>query len=130
MDASRLAETCISRYHGYIGGSLFEVLWPFIIAMVFIIKQKDNFAASIMIWWMGQSFMDIAPYIADASERSIPLVGGNGKEGHDWGNLLEMLNWLPYDKTLAHISFNLGILCMLFSFVWGGYLLLKQYQKM
>lgn len=118
------------RFMTILGGSLFQVLWPFIIAMIFIIKQKDNFAASIMIWWMGQSFMDIAPYIADASERSIPLVGGNGKEGHDWGNLLDMLNWLPYDKTLAHISFSFGVLCMLFSFVWGGYLLFKQHKIM
>lgn len=53
-----------------LGGSLFQVLLPFLLTLVFVFKQKDTFAGSITLWWCGQSFIDVAPYIADAEYRA------------------------------------------------------------
>jgi hypothetical protein len=109
-----------------LGGSLFQVSMPLGLACVFLFQQKDTFAASIMLWWSGQNFIDISPYIADATARSLPLIGGASEEMHDWGNLLTQLNWLPYDHKIAGISFLIGTLFILLSISWGSYLLLLQ----
>ncbi|WP_028863685.1 hypothetical protein [Psychromonas aquimarina] len=94
----------------------------------FSIQQKDNFGASIMLWWCGQSFIDISPYIADAQSRSLPLISGLGKESHDWGNLLSMTGNLQHTQLLADISFVIGSLIICLSFIWGAYLLYLQKQ--
>jgi hypothetical protein len=109
-----------------LGGSLFQVSMPLGLACVFLFQQKDTFAASIMLWWSGQNFIDVSPYIADATARSLPLIGGASEEMHDWGNLLSQLNWLHYDHLIAQISFLIGTVFILLSISWGSYLLLLQ----
>ncbi len=106
-----------------LGGSLFQVLLPLELMAAFIIQRGDYFAASVMLWWTGQSLIDISPYIADARDRLIPLVGGADESFHDWGNLLAMMNALDKAQTLARFSFGLGAILMLLSFGWGAYVL-------
>jgi hypothetical protein len=77
--------------------------------------------------------MDVAPYINDARALDLMLLGGvTGKEtdGHDWENILGMLGWLEYDHRLAQLSHNVGILVMLTSLAWGGFLLWKHYRRL
>ena len=118
------------RFMGLLGGSLLQVLLPLGLGAVFLWQYRDNFAASIMLWWSGQNFIDISPYIADASFRTIPLIGGLGKEAHDWGNILTELGWLRYDYTLGRASFILGSVLIILANIWGGYLLLQQKQRL
>lgn len=113
-----------------LGGSLFQVLMPLGIMLAFIFKQRDNFAASIMLWWSGQNFIDISPYISDAPYRAIPLINGLGEESHDWGNLLVMTGKMENAWRYAHISFNIGTGFMLISFIWGCYILYLQRQRL
>lgn len=116
------------RFMAILGGSLFQVLMPLGIMLAFVIQRRDNFAASIMLWWCGQSFIDLSPYISDAPYRAIPLIRGLGEEAHDWGNLLTMTNSLDSALSLARLSFGLGSLLILLSFIWGGYILYRQKQ--
>ncbi|MDO8342957.1 MAG: hypothetical protein Q7T48_07150 [Cellvibrio sp.] len=111
-----------------LGGSLFQVLLPLALMCVFVFKQRDTFAGSIMLWWCGQSFIDVSPYIADAEYRALPLVGGGGEESHDWGNLLTMMNALDSTQVVANCSFGIGALLIIAALVWGG-LILKAQQK-
>lgn len=114
------------RFMHILGGSLFQVLLPLGLMLAFIIQRRDNFAASVMLWWAGQSLIDVSPYIADARDRAIPLVGGADEEFHDWGNLLTMMDALDKTRTVAKFSFGLGALLMLLSFAWGAYVLYRQ----
>ncbi|MCB1615609.1 MAG: hypothetical protein KDI30_06320 [Pseudomonadales bacterium] len=116
------------RFMMILGGSLFQVLFPFILCLIFSLKQRDNFAASVMLWWCGQSYIDLSPYIADATYRGLPLILGMGESAHDWGNLLRMTDMLEYDYIIARGSFLLGAALMLLSFIWGAYLLYRQYR--
>ena len=81
----------LGDFMGILGGSLFQVLLPIGLMTAFVLQQQDNFAASIMLWWSGQNFIDVSPYIADAKSRAIPLIRGMSEDYHDWGNLLSML---------------------------------------
>ncbi len=114
------------RFMMIFGGSLFQVLLPLICTLVFVFKQRDTFAGSITLWWCGQSFIDLSPYIADAEYRVLPLVGGGGEESHDWGNLLTMTGTLEHTQAIARTSFVIGALIIIFALLWSGWLLRQQ----
>lgn len=117
-----------------LGGTLGQLLVPLICFLTFLIKTKDSFAASVSLWWLAESFMDIAPYINDARDLRMMLLGGvTGRDVadyHDWEFILRKLGWLQCDHTIAHIANTIGILLMLTTFVWGGYLLIKQFKNL
>ncbi|HEY0065382.1 MAG TPA: hypothetical protein VGC21_24915 [Telluria sp.] len=118
------------RFMTILGGSLFQVLMPLGLMAAFIFKQRETFGASAMLWWTGQSLVDLSPYIRDARERILPLIGGAGEESHDWGNLLTMLGWLDYTVALSRLCFGAGVIVMLAALVWGAMLLRLQFEKL
>jgi hypothetical protein len=123
----------LGRFMMILGGSLGQILMPLVCLVAFLVKTRDPFGASVVLWWMAESLMDLAPYINDARALDLMLLGGvTGKEtdGHDWNNILTLLGWLEYDHRLAHLAYNAGIVLMLASLAWGGLLLLKQYRRL
>ncbi len=121
------------RFMTILGGTLGQILMPMICLGTFLIKTRDPFGAAVALWWTAESMMDIAPYINDARALDLMLIGGvTGKEtdGHDWNNILTMLGLLEWDHRLAHLTYNVGILLMLGSFLWGGVLLLNHYRRL
>jgi len=115
-----------------LGGSLFQILIP-VICMGAFLKQNDVFGASISLWWIGQNFVDCAPYINDARAQALMLLGGvTGQDVpgfHDWNNILGTLGLLKLDHFIANTSHWFGILLMLASFLWGGLLLRLQWKN-
>jgi hypothetical protein len=110
----------------FLGGSLFQILMPLALMCVFVFKQRDTFAGSIMLWWCGQNFIDVSPYIADAEYRALPLVGGGGEESHDWGNLLTMMDALQSTQSIANCSFGIGTVLIITALAWGVWILKNQ----
>jgi len=111
------------RFLSVLGGSLFQVAVPLACGAVFLLKNRDPFAASVTLWWAGQSLMDLAPYVADARALRLPLLGGRTGaevEGHDWEYLLGALGLMERDVTLGKLSFATGALAMLGALAWGG----------
>jgi hypothetical protein len=117
------------RFVSVLGGSLFQVTVPLVCGGVFLAKTRDPFAASVTLWWSGQSFLDLAPYIADARALQLVLLGGRTGaevEGHDWEYLLGTLGWLHRDVALGRLSFAAGAAMMVAALAWGGAVLLRQ----
>lgn len=121
------------RYMMFLGGSLFQVLLPLIFVFAFLISNRDAFAASVCLWWAGQSLMDLAPYIADARALRMPLLGGGtGADrpgSHDWANLLRPLGMLNQDTRIAAIVDFIGSGVLLIALAWGAYMLLVYYRS-
>lgn len=118
----------------FLGGSLFQCLLPLLLAVYFLRWQRQPFSAAMCLWWCGQNFIDVAPYIADARAMALPLTGEWSDDivamrnlRHDWHNILLPLHWLPYDHQLALLSKGIGSLLMLLSWAWGGALLATQW---
>jgi hypothetical protein len=111
-----------------LGGSLFQVIWPWTFLFAFLFKYRDTFAASLMLWWSGQNFVDLSPYIADAYYRGLPLVGGGGEESHDWGNLLTMTGTLESYMSFARTSFFIGSTMMIAAMFWAALVLRQQWR--
>ena len=116
-----------------LGGSLMQVLMPGICLVVFLIKTRDPFAGSFSLWWMGQNFIDLAPYINDARSLRMPLLGGNvGSRSpygfHDWEFILKETGLIRFDHTIARLSHGMGAMLIIAAVSWGGWLLFKQYR--
>jgi len=126
-EAGHVIFTLLGRTMAILGGSLFQVLVPLALMFACLVVNKDSFGASIGLWWVGQSLMDIAPYIADARALRLPLLGGStgaDRPGtHDWANLLRPRGWLEYDIQIAAAVDFIGSGILLLALLWGGYML-------
>ena len=115
----------------YLGGSLGQLLVPLVVAGALLL-QGDRFGASVGLWWLGQSAMDVAPYINDARALALPLLGGGtgmDRPGmHDWNWLLMDLGWLERDHAIAAVVDTAGEGLVLLALAWGGWILWQQYR--
>jgi hypothetical protein len=117
-----------------LGGTLGQLLMPAIAAAVLLLKQRDAFGASIGLWWLGQSVMDVAPYINDARDLRLMLLGGGtGRDRpgmHDWENILLDLGLIEHERTLALAADRLGEALLLAALAWGAAVLYRQHQAL
>ena len=131
-EAGHIVFRPFGQYMTSLGGSLGQLLMPMVCGTVLILTRRDSFGGSVCLWWFGQNFIDIAPYINDARALRLILLGGvTGREtdGHDWENILRTLGWLKYDHTIAKMSYAIGIILIIIALVWGGYILYSQYKN-
>jgi hypothetical protein len=98
-----------------LGGTLFQLIVPAAFAISFAMRG-DRHAASVMLWWIGQNFLYIGTYMADAVVQELPLVGGGE---HDWGFLFGEWNVLAYSERIGHDTRLVGGAVMLAATVWG-----------
>lgn len=131
-EAGHIVFMPFGRFVMFLGGTLGQLLMPLVCMFALLITARNNFGASACLWWLGQNFIDIAPYINDARALRLILLGGvTGREtdGHDWENILRTLGWLKYDHIIADISYLVGIILIIAALAWGGYILYSQYRN-
>lgn len=124
------------RFMTVLGGTLAQVLLPLVLMASFIFgfggSRRDNFAASLMLWWAAASIIDVAPYIWDAFDPKIMLLGGKTgaeSDGHDWQNILGDLGLIKRAHLIAGIAHKLGLVVMLVAYAWGAALLYLQFRN-
>jgi hypothetical protein len=94
------------------GGTILQCLCP-VFAGIMFYRQKDFFAITIALFWLGTNFTHIAPYAADARAQLLPLVSPfPGAPGHDWNYLLGTLGLLRQDQVVGGAFRAAGILTM------------------
>jgi len=117
-----------------LGGTLGQLLMPLIVGGTLLWKNRDAFGASLALWWLGQSLMDCAPYINDARDLQLMLLGGGtgaDRPGvHDWENILLDLGLIEHERTIALLADRLGELVMITAFVWGAVVLRMQWARL
>lgn len=117
-----------------LGGTLGQLLMPMVVMIAFLWKHHNTFGASIGLWWLGQSFIDCAPYIDDALDQKLVLLGGrtgaDAPGNHDWNNILGDLNMLEKHRDFANFADTTGTLLIILALIWGGIVLYRQYQNL
>ncbi len=128
-EAGHVLFSVFGRFIQVLGGTLGQLLIPLIVTVSFLLRS-NHFAVSVGLWWLGQSFMDCAPYIDDARAGQLMLLGGvtgsEVEEYHDWEHILTRLGLMSYDHLIARISFGCGVIIMVTALVWGVYVLYRQ----
>jgi hypothetical protein len=94
-----------------LGGTLMQIILPSIIASYFF---RNNYRTGVQfsLLWLGQNFINISVYSADAQARKLPLLGGD-KVYHDWHYLLCETGILQYDYLVGYIFVGIAILIFL-----------------
>ena len=120
-EASHVIYGLFGNVMAILGGSLLQVIVPLIVVLIFIFKHRDNFAATIGLWWLAQSVMDLVSYICDARAQEMWLLGGvRGKDIpgiHDWNKILPRLGLQEYEQVVSALTMLLAIGLMLMSFI-------------
>jgi hypothetical protein len=103
----------------YLGGTLGQLLVPALLAFHFLRRQRQPLGAAFCLWWFGQNLGQIAVYMADARELTLPLVGGGD---HDWNELFfrfGVLDALSVER-IAGATRAAGVVVMLAGLAWTG----------
>jgi hypothetical protein len=135
-EAGHLLFIPFGRFMTVLGGSLLQVLLPLVLMASFMFgfggSRRDNFAASLMLWWAAMAIIDLAPYIWDAFDPKMMLLGGKTgaeSDGHDWQNILGDLGLIKRAHLIAGIAHKLGLVVMLVAYAWGAALLYLQFHR-
>lgn len=100
-----------------LGGTLLELLVPFLCALFFFWKRETTgFAFSV--YWFFENFPYIGAYMADARTASRPLVGSDTS---DWEILFGQWNLLTQDQKIGGAMRTLGLLGMFLTMAWLAY---------
>lgn len=114
------------RFITILGGSLLQILIPGVIFGYFW-TNRQYIGIQFSLCLIGFSWLDIAGYAADAGSRQLPLIGGLGKESHDWYNLLSRIDAIKHDMAVACAFVALGITFYLWAILLP--LFRKEYKK-
>lgn len=91
------------QYMMIAGGSLFQVVLPSVFVGYFW-RHFKPYSASIVLFWVGQSILNVFVYANDAAGMKLVLTSGfTGSEGsfHDWNYLLTQIGLLGSTSTIA-----------------------------
>lgn len=108
-----------------LGGTIAQLAMPLACCLVLLLKTRDPFGAGAALWWFGENFLDIAPYIDDAGTGELPLLGGNTGEStpygfHDWEYLMTETGRLGQEHAFARGVHTFGSMVMLLALAWMG----------
>jgi len=93
------------------GGSLFQVIMPALFVGYFLL-QGQRYSAALVLFWVGESILNVSVYAADAISMELPLLGGSHVI-HDWNYLMIHTGLLPVTPTVAGCIWGLGSLIIM-----------------
>lgn len=81
------------------GGSLFQVVVPAVFVAYFY-RRGQIYSAALVLFWVGESLLNVSVYAGDALALELPLLGGEDST-HDWNYLLSSTGLLPSTHKIA-----------------------------
>ena len=84
-----------------------------------------------MLFWTGESIIDVGWYIADAQKTLLPLLGSpdGGRAGHDWHYLLNALGVLDKTDAISGAVYFFGTTIFILAFVSMIFSIYQDYQN-
>jgi hypothetical protein len=105
------------------GGSLFQVIMPALFVGYFWYHRK-YYSAALVLFWVGESILNVSVYAGDAVALELPLLGGQDSV-HDWNYLLTSLDLLPATAKVAGAIRLLGTIVIALG-AFGSFRLAKR----
>lgn len=99
------------------GGTIMQILIP-LAFVIYFFRTGQKFSASLTIFWIGASILNVSVYMADAEVMQLPLLGGDGTI-HDWNYLLGHIGLLSFTSGIAFVVRSLGILVIFAAIISG-----------
>ncbi len=104
-----------------------------VLSGVMFLRQRDYFAISVSLFWLGTNLAYVSVYMADARALKLPLVApgmgvlppGDGGVLHDWNHLLGVTGLIPYDTAIAALVRVVAVGLMVAGLGLGAWLMLR-----
>jgi len=108
-----------------LGGTLFQLAVPGLLVGYFLVRRREAFAAAACLWWLGESLINVAVYMADARDLQLDLVGGGE---HDWNELFFRFHLLGEDSvaSISSATHGIGVALMLLGLAWAALFVLPR----
>jgi hypothetical protein len=113
------------------GGTIGQLLMPVVMGIALWRANRDAFGVSLALWLFGVSLLDVAPYVYDAEDLQLQLLGGGtGEESfHDWLYLLRTMGLREKAYALGLGVHKVGAAITLAASAWGLWLVWRQWQR-
>ncbi|MDP2364487.1 MAG: hypothetical protein Q8M94_12060, partial [Ignavibacteria bacterium] len=82
----------------------------------YFFRNEYRTGMQFSLLWLGQNFINISVYAADAQARRLPLLGGN-KVYHDWHYLLSEIGLLQFDAEVGYFFFSIAIIIFIITLI-------------
>jgi hypothetical protein len=99
---------------GLYGGTLGQLVFP-VVSLGTFWAHREPVGFAVAGVWLGENFLNIARYMADARAQVLPLVG---RGEHDWTNIFSRWGALSSDTLIAHWVAVAGWLAILAMWAW------------
>lgn len=101
------------------GGTIFQLLVPFLLASYFILHRQAQ-GVAFCLFFMFEQLLPTATYMADARAQELPLlsIGGGEDVIHDWNYLFGKLGLLDHDIQIAGFVRFVGWMGMIAIVIW------------
>lgn len=110
-EAGHLIFGLFGEFVSIAGGTILQIMMPlFFTAYFYMSGQK--FSGALIMFWLGQSFLNVSVYAADAQTMRLPLLGGDNVI-HDWNYLLGRLNLLSFTPFISSLFRMSGMVIIL-----------------
>jgi hypothetical protein len=99
------------------GGSLLQLIVPSVFAFYFY-QQGKHYSCALVLFWVGESLLNVSVYAGDAVAMQLPLLGGDDSI-HDWNYLLDHLGWLSHTTAIAKALHATAFLLIIGATAWA-----------
>lgn len=106
------------------GGSLLQIIMP-LAFVVYFYRTEKPYSAALVLFWVGESILNVSVYASDSLAMQLPLLGGQDSI-HDWNYMLERLGILTHTAAVGGSLRMIGTLVILAAVVWSLTLALKR----
>ena len=130
-EAGHVIFHAFGEWVGVLGGTLGQLLMPALLGVALLWKNRDPFGAAFGLWLFGVSVLDVAPYMYDALEPQLTLLGGGTSNDsfHDWIYLFDSVHQLAHAQRIGAFTHALGVGIVLLAVGWGAALLRWQRRR-
>jgi hypothetical protein len=109
----------LGQFVSLLGGTILQIMLP-IVFVVYFIWREEYFSASLLLFWVGQNFINVSVYVSDAIVMQLPLLGGDSSI-HDWNSILQTVGLLKYSNTIGSFIYTIGFLIILCAIYYSFY---------
>lgn len=114
-EAGHLFFKFFGAYIYTLGGTLMQIILPSI-NFYYFFRNEYRTGMQFSLLWLGQNFINISVYAADAQAKRLPLLGGKHVY-HDWEYLLREIGMLHYDAEVGYFFFGIAILLFIITLI-------------
>jgi len=123
-EAGHVLISPFGEFLGMAGGTILQLAVPLVFAAYFFVRD-ERLSAGFVMFWLGQSFINVARYAGDAIVMELPLIGGGI---HDWNYLLSATGLLRQTVFISDIFYYTGVGIIISAIIIGVIALAKEKQ--